>query len=261
MKVVILCGGQGTRLREETEYRPKPMVTIGERPILWHIMKGYAHHGFREFVLCLGYKGDHIKEYFYDYEVLNNDFTVELGAERKVEVHRNHDEVGWKVTLADTGEHAMTGARVKRVARFLDGDRFMLTYGDGVADLDVQALLRFHESHGKIGTVTGVHPIARFGELRLDDGRVAAFNEKPQLKDNYINGGFFVFERAFLDYLDEDAGCILEREPLERLVADGQLMTYVHDGFWHCMDTFRDFKLLNEWWAGGAAPWKIWGGR
>src|SRR5688500_11864176 len=171
MKVVILCGGQGTRLREETEYRPKPMVMIGDRPILWHIMKLYAHHGFTEFVLCLGYKGEVIKEYFYNYQLHRNDFTIELGKNQRLEVHPRGEEEGWRVTLADTGQDALTGARIKRVARYLDGDRFLLTYGDGVCDVDLRALVRFHEQHGKLGSVTAVHPIARFGELRLDQRR------------------------------------------------------------------------------------------
>jgi glucose-1-phosphate cytidylyltransferase len=258
MKVVILCGGQGTRLREETEYRPKPMVHVGHRPILWHIMKGYAHHGFREFVLCLGYKGELIKEWFFDYEVLTNDVTVTLGKDHKVELHRREAVDDWKVTLADTGQDALTGARVKKVARYLDGDRFMLTYGDGVSNVDLKKLLEFHLAHGKIGTVTGVHPSARFGELELDGRRVTGFSEKPQVVDSYINGGFFIFERRFLDYLTEDDPCQLERAPLERLVADGQLQAYIHDGFWQCMDTFRDMKLLNDLWARGDAPWAVW---
>lgn len=259
MKVVILCGGQGTRLREETEYRPKPMVHVGPRPILWHIMKGYAQHGFKDFVLCLGYKGEQIKQFFYDYEVLTSDVTVELGRNRKVELHRDqHPEDGWRVTLADTGELALTGARVKKVARYLDGDRFMLTYGDGVCDVDLTKLLAFHRSHGKIGTVTGVHPSARFGELELQKDRVTGFSEKPNVVDSYINGGFFIFERKFLDYLTTDDACQLERGPLEQLVADDQLRAYVHDGFWQCMDTVRDMKLLNDLWSRGRAPWATW---
>jgi glucose-1-phosphate cytidylyltransferase len=265
MKVVVLCGGMGTRLREETEYRPKPMVSIGGRPVLWHIMKLYSHHGFREFVLCLGYKGELIKEYFYNYEVLNGSFTIELGGRaavpgtRRLEFHDALPEEGWRVTLADTGEQAMTGARLRKAARFLDGDRFLLTYGDGVTDLDIGAVIAFHERHGRIGTVTGVHPPSRFGELVVDDeDRVLSFSEKPQTTESYINGGFFVFERAFLDYLDDDDGCILERRPLERLAADGELRTYVHDGFWACIDTYRDYQRLNEIWAGGRAPWRVW---
>ncbi|HZL99550.1 MAG TPA: glucose-1-phosphate cytidylyltransferase [Planctomycetota bacterium] len=262
MKVVVLCGGLGTRLREETEYRPKPMVTIGEHPVLWHIMKLYSHHGFRDFVLCLGYKGEMIKEYFFNYEMLNNNFTIELGGPRgapRIEYHDRLPETGWRVTLADTGQTAMTGARLYRVARFLDGDRFMLTYGDGVSDLDLSRVLAYHRSHGRIGTVTGVHPPSRFGELIVDGSeRVRAFSEKPQVTESYINGGFFVFERAFLDYLEDGDDCVLERTPLERLARDGELMTYIHDGFWACMDTYRDFKALNEIWSAGRAPWRVW---
>jgi glucose-1-phosphate cytidylyltransferase len=258
MQVAILCGGLGTRLREETEYRPKPMLTIGGRPILWHIMKGYSHHGFNEFVLCLGYKGELIKEYFYNYEILINDFTIELGRKQRVEIHDDHPEKGWRVTLADTGEDAMTGARVKRIARYIHADRFMLTYGDGLSDLDLRELLRFHQSHGKIATVTGVRPSTPFGRLSIEGDRVTSFNEKPQLKGSYVNGGFFVFETRFFDYLDDTDSCVLEREPLERLAADGELMTYLHKGYWHCMDTYRDFKHLNEVWATGNAPWCVW---
>ncbi len=259
MQVVILCGGLGTRLREETEYRPKPMLPIGGFPILWHIMKGYSHHGITDFVLCLGYKGEQIKEYFYDYQFLNNDFTIELGKERRVEIHGEQEERSWRVTLADTGQEAMTGARVKRAARYVESDRFLLTYGDGVADVDFRALLDFHEAHGRIGTVTGVRPArSSFGALELEGDRVKSFREKPQLKTGYVSGGFFVFERAFFDYLEDDDACVLERAPLERLASDGQLMTHLHDGYWHCMDTYRDFVHLNDLWDRGEAPWRVW---
>ena len=257
MKVVILCGGQGTRLREETEYRPKPMVMVGDRPILWHIMRHYAHHGFKDFVLCLGYKGDVIKEYFYNFRLHSSDFTVELGREQRLEIHSRTDEEGWRVTLADTGLDALTGARVKRVARYLDDEPFMLTYGDGVSDVDIGELLRFHREQGRVGTVTAVPPLARFGELKLEEQKVLGFSEKPLVSDSYINGGFFVFEPRFLDYLDEDASCQLERAPLERLVAADELRAFHHHGFWQCMDTYRDFKLLNDLWP-DAAPWAVW---
>jgi glucose-1-phosphate cytidylyltransferase len=256
MKVVILCGGKGTRFREETELRPKPMVTIGDRPILWHIMKLYAHHGFNEFVLCLGYKGDVIKEYFHRFEAFNHDSTIELGT-GKITVHRTSPGVDWKVTLADTGEDAMTGARVKRVERYLDGDRFMLTYGDGVTDLDLGKVLEFHRAHGKLATVTGVRPVARFGELLIEDQRVRAFSEKPQVTDSHVSGGFFIFERAVLDLLSPDDDCVLELKPLEALAARGELMAYQHDGFWHCMDTYRDYTILNNLWA-RTPPWRVW---
>lgn len=258
MKIVILCGGLGTRLREQTEHLPKPLITIGRYPILWHIMKMYSHYGFEDFVLCLGYKGDEIKRYFFNYEALSNDLTIELGGERRVDVHQSNSEQGWRITMAQTGEHTMTGGRVKRIEQYIDEDRFMLTYGDGVAAIDFKQLLEFHQSHGKLGTVTGVHPIARFGELMLDGQRVQSFSEKPQVHDSYISGGFFIFERAFFDYLDADESCVLERDPLERLAAEGELMAYIHDGFWHCMDTYRDYKLLNQIWSSGDAPWRTW---
>lgn len=258
MQTFILCGGMGTRLREETEYRPKPMVEIGGRPILWHIMKTYAHYGFTDFVICLGYKGHRIKEYFLNYEAMNNDFTIELGTRERVAFHDSHLEKGWRITLADTGVQAMTGARVKRAARYLQGDRFLLTYGDGVANVDLQALVAFHRRSGRIGTVTGVRPTSRFGELMADGSRVVHFSEKPQMHEGIISGGYFVFERAVLDYLRDDDGCVLEREPLERLAAEGQLSVYPHPGYWQCMDTYRDYELLNQLWDRGEAQWKVW---
>lgn len=257
MKVVILCGGMGTRLREETELKPKPMVEIGDMPILWHIMKTYANYGYREFILCLGYKGEVIKEFFYHYEVLTNDFTIELGS-RTMDIYSSHSESGWKVTLVDTGIKTMTGGRIKRIQKYIDGNTFMLTYGDGVTDLDINKLVEFHRSHRKIGTVTGVFPPSRYGELLIDGDRVISFLEKPQNYDGSINGGYFVFNRGFFDYLSEDDNCILEREPLESLSKDGNLMVYNHRGFWQCMDTYRDYKYLSELWESGRAPWKKW---
>ncbi len=256
MKVVILCGGLGTRLREETEFRPKPLVEIGGRPILWHIMKIYAHYGFRDFVLCLGYRGNMIKEYFLNYEAMNNDFTICLGRRNHIVYHNAHKEQDFHVTLADTGLETMTGGRVKRVEKYIDGDTFMVTYGDGVADLDVQALVEHHRSHGKLATVTTVRPFSYYGLLDLDaNGSVVRFREKPRI-DDWISVGFFVFNRGVFDYLDEN--CILEREPLENLAKDGQLVAYRHTGFWHAMDTYRDFLKLNQLWQEGRAPWKIW---
>jgi len=258
MKVVILCGGQGTRLREETEVRPKPMVEIGGRPILWHIMKLYAHHGFAEFVLCLGYKGYIIKDFFLNYEARMKDVTVRLGS-REVKFHNGHDEDGWSITLAETGESAMTGARLHRVRRYLDSGPFCLTYGDGLGDVNITDLIRFHRSHGKLATVTGVRPPGRFGELELDGRKVSAFAEKPQVTSGFINGGFFVFEREFLDrYLEDRDDLTLEGEPLQRLAADGQLMVWEHDGFWQPMDTYREWKTLEGLWETGRAPWKVW---
>ena len=256
MKTVILCGGQGTRLREETEFKPKPMVEIGGRPILWHIMKHYAHHGFNDFVLCLGYKGHVIKDFFLNYEARMRDVTVHLGGKKSIELHGRHDEDDWNVTLADTGFTAQTGARIRRAAGYLGDDRtFCLTYGDGVSDVDLTSLLAFHRSHGRIGTVTGVRPTNRFGELSVDGTRVSQFAEKP-LSEGLISGGFFVFERTFIDrYLSEENDLILEKEPLQRLAADGELMVREHSGFWQSMDTYRDWKLLEDLWQGGRAPW------
>jgi glucose-1-phosphate cytidylyltransferase len=258
MQVVILCGGKGTRLREETEYRPKPMVSIGDRPILWHIMKTYAHYGYNDFVLCLGYKGEMIKEYFLHYETMNNDFTINLGDRNKIQLYSKHDECDWNVTLVNTGEETMTGARVKKIERYIEGDTFMLTYGDGVADINIGSLVKYHESHGKIGTMTGVCPSSRFGEISIENNLVTRFNEKSQSMNGLINGGYFVCNREFLDYLSSDDNCVLEKGPLEKLVSDSQLMVYAHEGFWQCMDTYREYELLNALWKSGQAPWRIW---
>ena len=259
-KVVILCGGQGTRFREETEFRPKPMVEIGGRPILWHLMKIYARHGLTDFVLCLGYKGFMIKDFFLNYQARIADVTVRLGSSTRVEYNGNNPEDGWCVTLAETGEAAQTGSRVRKVQRYLDSDIFCLTYGDGLGNIDITRLIAFHRSHGKIGTVTGVRPPSRFGELLVDRDRVKVFEEKPQVGSGLINGGFFVFNRAFIDrYLDGDSDeIVLEKEPLQRLAADGELMVWPHDGFWQPMDTFREWRLLDELWRSGEAPWKVW---
>ena len=257
MKVVILCGGLGTRLREETEFRPKPMVEIGGRPILWHIMKMYAHHGFRDFVLCLGYRGNTIKDYFLNYEAMNNDFTMYLGQRSEIRYHGRHREQGYSVTLADTGLESMTGGRVRKIQKYIDGDTFLLTYGDGVSDVDIGRLLEFHRSHGKIATVTTVPPLSRFGILELaDQSRVLRFIEKPK-SEGWISAGYFALERQVFDYLGGDE-CVFEREPLERLAADGQLMAYRHEGFFYAMDTFREYQHLNDLWASGNAPWKVW---
>ena len=258
MKVMILCGGQGTRLREETEFRPKPLVEVGRRPILWHIMKLYAHYGLSEFVLCLGYRGNMIKEHFLNYEAMNNDFTVSLGDRQQIEYHGLYDETGFRVTLADTGLESMTGARIKRAMKYVDGDTFMVTYGDGLSNVDIDALLAFHRGHGRLATMTTVRPVSRYGVLRLDgSGGVNGFNEKPQL-EGWVNAGFFVFDQRVGDYLDTDAGCVLEQDPLRRLAHDGQLKAYRHNGFFYAMDTFREFKTLNELWDRGQSPWKVW---
>jgi glucose-1-phosphate cytidylyltransferase len=258
MEVVILCGGIGTRLKEETEFRPKPMVTIGGRPILWHIMKIYAHYGYGEFVLCLGYKGEMIKEYFYNYEILANDFQITLGQKNAIEIFHNHDEKNWKITMANTGDEALKGARLKKVEKYIHGDTFMLTYGDGLSDVSIADLLEFHKSHGKLATVTGINPTARFGELKLEGNLVRAFREKPESFTKFVNGGFFVFERRILDYLSADDKCDLEIGPLEQIANEGQLMVYKHNGFWACMDTLRDMEYLNRLWVENKAPWKIW---
>jgi glucose-1-phosphate cytidylyltransferase len=257
MKVVIFCGGQGTRLREETEFRPKPLVEIGQHPILWHIMKSYAHYGFRDFVLCLGYRSRMIKEYFLYYEAMNNDFTICLGSRNTTEYHDIHDEQDFRVTLAETGLNTMTGGRLKRVRRYIDGDTFMVTYGDGVSDVKINDLLSFHRSHRRLATITAVAPISRFGILDLHaDGRVAKFAEKPR-SDGWANSGFFVFNKRVLDYLGDD-NCVLEREPLERLATEGELVAYQHNGFFFAMDTYREYEILNYLWDSGQAPWKVW---
>ena len=258
MKVAILCGGLGTRLREETEFRPKPMVEVGGRPILWHIMKIYDHYGFREFVLCLGYRGNVIKEYFLNYAAMNNDFTIALDATPNIEYHGAHDELGFRVTLVDTGQNTMTGGRVRRVARFVDGGTFMVTYGDGLADINLGKLLEFHRGHGRLATVTIVHPSSRFGIVKTGDrDRVTAFSEKPRMAD-WISAGFFVFQPGVMDYLSGGDECVMEREPMERLAADGQLVAYRHEGFFFAMDTYREHEALNAMWNSGDAPWRVW---
>lgn len=255
MKIVILAGGMGTRLREETEYKPKPMVEIGGRPILWHIMKTYARFGHTEFVICLGYKGDVIRDYFLNYETRNRDFTMILGAGRH-EIHGEHDEDGWQVTLAETGEKTNTGGRVKRVSRYIKDATFMATYGDGVADIDIDHLLHCHRRHGKLATVTAVRPSSRYGELRFENDIVTVFQEKPQVHEGWINGGFFVFEPEILNWIEEDQDS-LEAGLLTKLANHGQLAVYRHGGFWQCMDTYREMLALNELWGRGEAPWAI----
>lgn len=259
MKVVILCGGQGTRLREETNVRPKPMVEIGAHPILWHIMKIYSSFGLNDFVLCLGYKGHIIKDYFIDFKFRHNDCTVRLGENPAVEIHKNEAEENWTVTLAETGETTQTGARIHRVGKYLNNETFCLTYGDGLGSVNIEKLIEFHRSHGKIGTVTGVRPPGRFGELEIVNNQVKDFSEKPQVTQGLINGGFFVFEPAFIEkYLEDDENLTLESSPLQRLAANGELMVFPHEGFWQPMDTFREWKMLENMWNEGNAPWKFW---
>lgn len=259
MNVVILCGGAGTRLREETEYRPKPMVNIGPRPILWHIMKTYSCYGHTDYILPLGYKGHMIKDYFCHYELMNSDVTIELGKPECLCFHQGHDETGWKITLAETGINTLKGGRIKQVEKYIQSDIFLLTYGDGVADIDINRLVDFHRSHGKIATVTGVNPLSRFGELQVKDDLVTSFLEKPNNSDGgLISAGFFVFDRRIFDYLTLEESCDLEFGALEIIAKEGQLKVYRHDGFWYCMDTIRDMEALNRMWDEGKAPWKIW---
>jgi glucose-1-phosphate cytidylyltransferase len=259
MQVLILCGGQGTRIRGVADDLPKPMIEIGGRPILWHIMKDYAAFGHKEFVLLLGYRGDVIKRFFLDYPAMTSDVAVTLGGSGKVEVLSQHADEDWRVVLAETGLGAMTGARIFRGAKYLQGDTFLATYGDGVSDIDVGRLLDFHRAHGRLATVTGVRPPGRFGELVTKGDLVTEFAEKPQMGSGWINGGFFVFQRDFVErYLRDEDGLTLEREPLMKVAADGQLAMFRHDGFWQPMDTFREWTILNELWKGGRAPWRRW---
>ena len=254
LPVVILCGGMGIRMGDE---RPKMLVEVGGRPILWHVMKIYAAQGFIHFILALGYRGDMIKRYFLDYGPLNHDFTLTLGAAPTIEYHDPHPEGGWRITFADTGLHTQTGARIRKVARYIESDTFFATYGDGVADIDLHALLAFHHRMGRVATLTGVRSFSRFGVLRTDGkGLVVGFEEKP-LVDALINGGFFVFEREVLNYLGDSDDVVLEREPLQRLAAEGQLAIYEHHGFWRAMDTFKDAQEMNVIWR-ESAPWKMW---
>lgn len=259
MKVVIFCGGKGTRLREETEYRPKPMVPIGHRPILWHIMKLYAHYGHKEFVLCLGYKGEIIQNFFRNYPWMTSDVTLRLG-ESKVKFHDHHPEEDWAVTLADTGEETMTARRLKKIERYIGTDEtFLLTYGDGVGDVHIPSVIAQHQRQRALLTVTAVHPPGRFGDLNLDEGdRVTGFNEKPQAEGGWINGGFFAVSRRVFDYLENVDDVMLERGPLGDLAAKGDLAAYRHEGFWQPMDTYQEFLFLNRLWRENRAPWKIW---
>lgn len=258
MQVIIFCGGQGTRLREETEFRPKPMVQVGGHPILWHIMKTYAHFGHKDFVLCLGYKGDMIKEYFLNYRAMNHDFSVNLGDRNSISYFDQGDEHDFQVTLSDTGVDTMTGARLFKAKKYIKDDIFMVTYGDGLCDVDIDKLVAFHKAHGKIATVTSVRTLSRFGILDVNDsGNVDSFVEKPDT-DGWINAGYFVFDRRVFDYISSDPNCVLEKEPLQKLAADGQLMAYRHDNFFYAMDTYREYLHLNELWAKKEAPWAHW---
>jgi len=255
MKVGILAGGYGTRLAEETEIKPKPMVEIGGQPILWHIMMIYAYYGHKDFVIALGYKGEHIKKYMVDYCSLHSNLTVRL-SNGEVKVHEFHRQ-DWEVELIETGIKTMTGGRIKKLAPYLGNETFMLTWGDGLADVDIDELLKFHRSHGKLATVTAVRPPARYGYMMFEGDRVIEFTEKPQIGEGWINGAFFVLEPGVFDYIEED-NTVWEKEPMERLAADGQLMAYRHTSFWQCMDTLREKHILETLWQSGEPPWKVW---
>lgn len=258
MKVVILCGGMGTRLREETEFKPKPMVEIGGKPILWHIMKIYSYFGVNEFVLALGYKGSYIRDYFLNYKYYNCDFTIDIGNESK-KVYHDEIQENWKVTLVDTGEEAMTGYRLKMCQNYINDETFMLTYGDAVSDINILNLIDYHKKQKTVATVSGVYPSSRFGDLEVSGNRVTNFKEKliDLNSKNPINGGFFVFNKAIFDYLDNDLLCDLEKLPMSKLTKEGQLSFYDHKGYWQCMDTYRDFINLNNEWKNNP-KWKIW---
>ena len=257
MKAVILAGGFGTRISEESQFKPKPMIEIGNMPILWHIMKIYSHYGINEFIICAGYRQDVIKKWFADYFLHTSDITFDFTRGDKVIVHHKRAEK-WKVTVIDTGLKTMTGGRLKRIAPFLNDEPFCMTYGDGVADIDIAELIEFHKSHGKLATMSAVRPDSRFGVLELNsESRVLAFREKSQIDAGYINAGFMVLSKEILQYIDDDS-VMLERQPLERLAADGELMCFRHNGFWQCMDTLRDKNRLEELWESGQAPWKVW---
>jgi glucose-1-phosphate cytidylyltransferase len=259
MKTVILCGGEGTRLRELTEVQPKPMVEIGDRPILWHIMSGYSYHGFDDFILCLGYKGQMIKNYFLGYQTANRDIALTLGQSPKVELLGPELTENWRVVLADTGAKTLTATRLRKVWPYLGNETFALTYGDGVSNVDLKAALAFHKIQGRLATITGVRPPGRFGEIETNGSKVVSFWEKPSTSAGLINGGFFFFEPDFYRYLPpEGEDEMLEFGSLKRCVADGQLTVYEHDGFWQCMDTFRDWQYLEQLWSGNNAPWKTW---
>lgn len=255
MQVIILAGGRGTRLAEETSVRPKPMVEIGGKPMLWHIMQIYAAHGYKDFLVACGYRGEIIKEYFHSFLAHHSDYFIDLKCGSREMISSN--SVDWRVGLIDTGLDTMTGGRILRLKKFVGAETFMATYGDCLSDVDIRSLAAFHRSHGRLATITAVRPPARFGGLALDGDRVAEFTEKPQAGEGWINGGFFVFEPGVFDYLSDDQ-TILEREPLERLAADGQLMVFRHTGFWQPMDTLREKHILESLWAGGQTPWKIW---
>lgn len=260
MDAIILCGGKGTRLSEETSKRPKPMVEIGGKPILWHIMKSYSYFGVNRFILALGYKGDFIKQYFYNYKNTGGDFSLKLDADYNIKYFNKSDEKNWEITFVDTGEDTLKGGRIKRLEKYIESDSFHLTYGDGVCDVNINRLLEFHNSHGLLGTVTAVRPPSRFGELNISsDGNVVDLEEKPQMGKGLINGGFFIFKKKMLSYLKEDKDCDFEFGPLQKIVSNGQLKAYKHDGFWQCMDNIRERNYLDKLIKTNDAPWVKWG--
>ncbi|MAB81380.1 MAG: glucose-1-phosphate cytidylyltransferase [Planctomycetes bacterium] len=257
-QVVILCGGQGTRMREETEFRPKALVEIGGKPVLWHLMRHYYHFGYRRFVLCLGYRGGMIKEYFLSYRWMNGDFTLKFGQGEPQVVPHSQSNEDWEISFVDTGKATQTGGRLWRVRHLIEGDTFLANYCDGLSDVNLDELVAYHRSHGKIGTITGFHPHSKYGLVKTDnDGTVTYFQEKPLMND-LTSGGFFVFQKGLFDYLDSHPDCILEHDPFNKLAKDGQMALYTHSGFWQCMDTFKEAQALNELWAEGKAPWKQW---
>ena len=260
MKVVILCGGFGTRIRDVADDIPKPMIPVGSKPILWHIMKYYSEYGYNDFILCLGYKGKEIKDFFLNYEYSTTDFTLTLGREKNIEIHNNHEETDWKITFAETGLNSMTGARIRNIKQYIpNGESFLLTYGDGLSDVDLNSLVVFHRKHKKTLTLTGVRPAGRFGELGVDaNGLITEFNEKPQTTEGRINGGFFVCNYNLFDFLPKKEDLVFEKEPMNELVMKKELMQFPHDGFWQPMDTYREFSLLQELYKSNKAPWKIW---
>lgn len=258
MQTVILCGGKGTRIRDVSDDLPKPMIPIGGRPILWHIMKLYAHHGHRDFILCLGHKGWQIKRFFLDYFVANADLVLDLRSPQSYGILKGDDIEDWRVTLAETGLETMTGGRLKRIERYVTADDFLLTYGDGLADIDVAKLLDFHRSHGRIATVTAVTPPSRFGELDLQGQKIVSFMEKPALVSGHVSGGFFVLNKRVFEFLDDRPDLVFELDVLPRLASMGELMAYRHEGFWHAMDSGRDHQVLNDLWATGRSPWSVW---
>jgi len=258
MDVVILCGGMGSRLSEETIIKPKPMVEIGGRPILWHIMKYYSSFGYKRFVLALGYKANYIKEYFYNHRISASDFTMKMNPGEEPQFLNFSDEQDWEITFVDTGLNTLKGGRIKRIQEYIKSDKFHITYGDGVCDVDIDSLVRYHDSHDGIGTVTAVHPPSRFGEMSIVNGKVEKFDEKPQMDEGYINGGFFIWNKKVFDYLSDDESCDFEFGPMQKLVSENQVFAYKHDNFWQCMDNIREKHYLDKLISQGKAPWIKW---